>query len=189
MTTPSPYTSGSVTTRMSTRRLSTCRAKRPSWGMRFSEMSRSAMILIRDTTPIDIFFLIDAAGISTPSTRNRTRVSPSSGLMWMSDAPCCTAWATTECTSLMTGASRSASSTSRSGWASASGSSSVMSSIDSAIPEMRLSSRLRSSTDAAAARTRRPVIIAMSSIVSTLVGSAIASSSVSSSRNPTGTAW
>ena len=52
----------------------------------------------------------------------------------------------------------------------------------------RVSSRLRSSTDAATGLTRRPVIIATSSIVSTFVGSAIASSSVPSSVKPIGTA-
>ena len=63
------------------------------------------MILIRDTTPLDMRRLIVAAGESTPSTRNRTRVSPSSGLTWMSEAPCWMAWATIEWTSLMIGAS------------------------------------------------------------------------------------
>ena len=48
------------------------------------------MILMRETTPIAILRLTVAAGASTPSTRNSTRVSPSSGLTWMSDAPCCT---------------------------------------------------------------------------------------------------
>ena len=139
------------------------------------------MILIRDTTPIAILRLIVAAGERTPSTRNSTRVSPSSGLTWMSEAPNCTAWATIECTSLITGASRSASSDSTSGSASASGSSSTMSSIESSIRASRVSSRFRSSTDAAATRTRRPVIIATSSIVRTFVGSAIASSNVPSS--------
>ena len=46
----------------------------------------------------------------------------------------------------------------------------------------------RSSIEAEAERTRLPVSIAMSSIVSTFVGSAIASISVPSSRKPTGTA-
>ena len=189
-TTLSPCTSGSVTTLMSTRRPSTVSANRPSWGTRFSAMSRSPMILIRDTTPGTIRRLIVAAGVSTPSTRNSTFASPSSGLTWMSEAPCCTAWAMIECTSLMTGASWSASSASVPGSSSASASacSSTMSSIDSSIPASRVSSRSRSSTEATATRTRRPVIIATSSIVSTFVGSAIASSSVPSSANPTGTA-
>ena len=103
ITTPSPWTSGSVTTRMSTRRPSTVKPKRPSWGTRRSEMSRSAMILMRETTEADIFRLTVAAGVSTPSTRYMTRVSPSSGLMWMSEAPCWVACATIECTSLITG--------------------------------------------------------------------------------------
>ena len=139
------------------------------------------MILIRETTPIAILRLTVAAGASTPSTRKSTRVSPSSGLMWMSEAPCCTAWATIECTSLITGASRSASSASVSGSASASDSSSTMSSIESSIRASRVSNRFRSSTDAAATFTRLPVIIATSSIVSTLVGSAIASNNIPSS--------
>ena len=45
------------------------------------------MILIRDTTPATIRRLTVAAGASTPSTRKRTRASPSSVLMWMSEAP------------------------------------------------------------------------------------------------------
>ena len=102
-----------------------------------------------------------AAGASTPSTRNSTRVSPSSGLTWMSEAPCWIACATIECTSLMIGASLSASSTSRSRLVVRSSlSSSTMSSIDSSMRARRASSRFRSSTDAAAGRTRRPVIIA-----------------------------
>ena len=71
------------------------------------------MILMRETTPTAILRLTVAAGASTPSTRNSTRVSPSSGLTWMSEAPCWIACATIECTSLMIGASLSASSTSR----------------------------------------------------------------------------
>ena len=47
------------------------------------------MILMRETTPMAILRLTVAAGASTPSTRKSTRVSPSSGLMWMSEAPCC----------------------------------------------------------------------------------------------------
>ena len=145
------------------------------------------MILMRDTTPIAILRLTVAAGASTPSTRNSTFVSPSSGLMWMSDAPCWIAWATIEWTSLMIGASLSASSASTL-WASSTSSSSTMSSIDSSMRASRCSSRLRSSTDAAAGLMRRPVIMPTSSIVSTFVGLAIASSSAPSSVKPTGTA-
>ena len=53
----------------------------------------------------------------------------------------------------------------------------------------RASSSLRSSTEAAAGLIRRPVIMPTSSIVSTLVGLAIASSSEPSSVKPTGSAW
>ena len=63
-----------------------------------------------------------------------------------------------------------------------------MSSIDSSMRVSRVSNASRSSPDAATGRTRRPVSIATSSIVSTFVGSAIASSSVSSSPNPIGRA-
>ena len=154
MTAPSPYTSGSVTTRMSTRRPSTVSAKRPSCGTRRSEMSRSARILMRETTPAAILRFTVAAGMSTPSTRNSTRVSPSSGFTWMSDAPCWIACATIEWTSLMIGASLSASSTSRLAPPSSpsSVSSSARSSIDSSMRARRWSSRFRSSTDAAAGR-------------------------------------
>jgi hypothetical protein len=48
---------------------------------------------------------------------------------------------------------------------------------------------LTSSAEVAATRTRRLVIIAMSSMLRMLVGSAIASSSAPSSMKRTGTAW
>ena len=51
---PSPCTEGMVTMRMSTVWPSTFRPTRPSWGTRFSEMSRSAMIFTRETTPATI---------------------------------------------------------------------------------------------------------------------------------------
>ena len=103
---------------------------------------------------------------------------------------CSTAWATIEWTSLMTGASLSASSSEQARARVGLGFSSMMSSIDSvhaprcaraAGPEV-LDRRPRPDD-------LRPVIIAMSSIVRTLVGSAIASSSEPSSMKPTGTAW
>ena len=85
---------------------STVRPRGRPAGTRFSAMSRSAMILMRE---------IDArrpcgAGpwcsrCSTPSTRKRTRMSLPSGSKWMSEAPSSTAWAMIELTSLMTGAS------------------------------------------------------------------------------------
>ena len=119
------------------------------------------MILMRETTPIAILRLTVAAGASTPSTRNSTRVSPSSGLMWMSEAPCCDGLGDDRVHELddrrvavglvdeQVGLARRP-----------------------RLPRRRcprstrpcaraaLSSRLRSSTDAAAGRTRRPVIIA-----------------------------
>ena len=49
------------------------------------------MILMRETTPVASLRFTVAAGNSTPSTRKSTRTSVSSGLMWMSEAPCCTA--------------------------------------------------------------------------------------------------
>ena len=51
ITTASPWTLGSVTTRRSTWWPSIVRPTRPSCGRRRSAMSRSAMILMRDTTP------------------------------------------------------------------------------------------------------------------------------------------
>ena len=92
MTTPSPLTSGSVTTRTSMRPPSIVTARRPSCGMRFSAMSRLAMILIREITPADMRRAIVAACVSTPSIRNWTFMSPASGSKWMSDAPRSTAW-------------------------------------------------------------------------------------------------
>ena len=63
------------------------------------------MILTRETTPATIRFGTRAASWSTPSTRKRTRMSPSSGSKWMSEAPSETAWPRMLWTSLMTGAS------------------------------------------------------------------------------------
>ena len=50
------------------------------------------MILIREITALIIRFGTCAASLSTPSTRKRTRISPSSGSRWMSEAPSATAW-------------------------------------------------------------------------------------------------
>ena len=77
MTTPSPWTLGSVTTRRSTWRPSIVRPTRPSCGMRRSAMSRSAMILMRETTPATIRFGTVVASVSTPSMRIRTRTRSS----------------------------------------------------------------------------------------------------------------
>ena len=90
---PSPRWVGSVVTRRSMRRSSTATLTRPSWGTRFSAMSSSLMIFSREITAPIIRFGTWAASLSTPSTRKRTRSSPSSGSRWMSEAPSPTAWA------------------------------------------------------------------------------------------------
>ena len=51
MTSPSPSTRGMVTMRVSMACFSTVSDTRPSCGTRFSAMSRSDMILMRETTP------------------------------------------------------------------------------------------------------------------------------------------
>ena len=61
MVTPSPRWVGRVVTRRSTLRPSTLTLTRPSWGTRFSAMSSSLMILIRETTPETIRFGTRAA--------------------------------------------------------------------------------------------------------------------------------
>ena len=105
MTTPSPWTLGSVTTRRSTWWPSIARPTRPSCGMRRSAMSRSLMIFMRDTTPATMRRGTVVEVLSTPSMRKRTPISLPSGWKWMSDVPCSTAWAMIWLTSLMTGAS------------------------------------------------------------------------------------
>ena len=79
MTIPSPSTRGMVTTRVSMAWPSTVSETRPSWGTRFSAMSRSAMIFTRETTPATIRRGISVDSRSTPSTRKRTRMSRPSG--------------------------------------------------------------------------------------------------------------
>ena len=88
---PSPRSVGTVTTRRSILRSSTLTATRPSWGTRFSAMSSSLMILMRETTPATIRLGTRATSLSTPSTRKRTRMSFSSGSKWTSEAPSLTA--------------------------------------------------------------------------------------------------
>ena len=90
---PSPRWVGKVVTRRSIRRSSTETLTRPSWGTRFSAMSSSLMIFRREMIAPVIRRGTWAASFSTPSIRNRTRISPSSGSRWMSDAPSPTAWA------------------------------------------------------------------------------------------------
>ena len=63
------------------------------------------MILMREITPATIRFGTRAVSCSTPSTRKRMRISPSSGSKWMSEAPSATAWPRMLLTSLMTGPS------------------------------------------------------------------------------------
>ncbi len=159
---------------------------RPSCGLRRSEMSRLAMIFTRETTPRTRAGGITEELVRTPSMRYCTRISePSEGSKCRSLAPSSTASARIECTSLMTGASSAASRMSRTvrsssgaGWAS---------STSSSRPSLAISAA-SSSRQATSGCTSSPVIIAMSSIASTFAGSAVASSSVRSSRNPTGTA-
>ena len=69
MTMPSPQTPGIVTTRMSIAWPSTRSDTRPSCGSRRSAMSRSAMILMRETTPAFIRFGICVVSLRTPSMR------------------------------------------------------------------------------------------------------------------------
>src|SRR3954451_16361938 len=94
--------------------------------------------------------------------RNRTRISASPGSKWMSEAPSLTAWARTEWTSLMTGAS---SADSRSSVTSASPCSSVSSTIASLTACSRFDSSLMSASMSSGAETAiwqlRPVIICM----------------------------
>ncbi len=146
------------------------------------------MILMRDTTPRIMRRGTVAELASTPSMRKRTRISPPSGSKWMSDAPCSTAWATIECTSLMTGASSADSTRSTT---SAGPSSSSSSTASWTMSSRRLSRVMRSwtsSCEATAGRISSPVMIAMSSTASTLLGSTIATSRVLSSTKETGTA-
>ena len=146
------------------------------------------MILMRDTTPRTMRRGTVAELASTPSTRKRTRISSPSGSKWTSDAPCSTAWATIECTSLMTGASPADSRRSTTSAGLSSSSSSTASWTMSSRRLRRLMRPWTSSCDATAGRTSIPVMIAMSSTASTLLGSTIATSSVLSSTKDTGTA-
>ena len=141
-------------------------------------MSRSAMILMRETTPAFIRFGICVVSLRTPSTRKRTRMSRDSiGSKWTSDAPSSTAWAISELTSLMTGAS---SADSRISVSAASSSSSSTSSIASATASSRRLIRAitaaMSSGDATTRVIACPVISFRSSSASTFDGSTIATS-------------
>ena len=119
MTTFSPYTVGRVETRRSMALPSTVSPMRPSWGMRRSAMSISAMTLRRDTTPGMIERGWRMRSCNTPSMRKRMRRSTSVGSTWMSEARSCTAWRITRFTNLTIGASSvTARSPARSGTAS-----------------------------------------------------------------------
>ena len=81
------------------------RCGRPA-GRARSAMSSSDMILMREIDAGDAGARgMRVASARTPSTRKRTSSSPPTGSKWMSDAPCSTPWATSELTSLTTGAS------------------------------------------------------------------------------------
>ena len=86
MTTFSPKAVGSVETRSSTSRPSRSVLMRPSWGLRFSEMSMRDSIFTRETmggcTPAGSVY----TGCSTPSMRRRTSEVSRLGSMWISDA-------------------------------------------------------------------------------------------------------
>ena len=187
ITTDSPCTLGSVTTRRSTWRPSTLSPTRPSCGRRRSAISSSAMIFTREITPGATRRGTVVTSLSTPSTRKRTRRSRPSGARWMSEAPRSTACATIWLTSLMTGASCAfsrRSTTSAGPCSSRSSGCSSCSSTTSSSRSRREISEAMSSGAATATRTSWPVMIAMS-----FAGSDIATSSVPLPRNATGTAW
>ena len=138
------------------------------------------MILMRDTTPGIMRRGTVVDSDTTPSTRKRTRISRSSVSKWMSEAPRCTASAMIEWTSLMTGASSADSR--RSLTSIVSGSSAAASETASSIRFSWLISASMSSCEVTARRTSSPVIMAMSSIARMFAGSAIATSTVRSSR-------
>ena len=185
-TTDSASTSGSTTTRRSMWRPSIVRPMRPSWGRRRSAMSRFARILIRETTELTIRLGTCAASSITPSTRKRTWKPSVSGSKWTSDAPCSTAWAMIERTSLMVGAS---SADSRSSTRSSAVGCSSFSTASSTAPsrlDMRPTAVRMSSREATTGMIERPVIIARSSIARTLDGFAIATRSWPSLAKPIG---
>src|SRR3954468_17095957 len=159
---------------------------RPSWGRRRSAMSRFARILMRETTELTIRLGTCAASSITPSTRNRTWNPSLSGSKWTSDAPCSTAWAMIERTSLMVGASSADSRSSTRSSAVGCSSSWTASSTAPSRLDMRPTAVRMSSRDATTGMIERPVIIARSSIASTLDGFAIATRSCPPSAKPIG---
>ena len=78
MTTDSPWTVGSVTTRTSIGLPLTVRPSRPSWGSRRSEMSSSHMILMRETTPGTI-----RAGDAGDLLQDAVDAQPDAHLAWL----------------------------------------------------------------------------------------------------------
>src|SRR6056297_632615 len=109
-TTRSPWLEGKVDTRTSTGLPASRRLIRPSWGRRFSAMSRRAMTLMRDATSDASAGDVDSTSRSTPSTRNLTERRSSNGSKWMSDAWSRSACKSTPLIKRMIGASSSASS-------------------------------------------------------------------------------
>ncbi len=147
------------------------------------------MILMRETTPETMRLGTRAASWSTPSMRNRIRISPSSASKWMSEAPSVTAWPRMLLTSLITGASSAWARMSVTSASSSSASSSIASAtVLSIVPSFPIRASM-SAAGATATWQLRPVAICTSSMARTLAGSAIASRSVPSLTYPTGTAW
>jgi len=108
MTIVSPWLPGSTEVRTSISRPWLVRkAMRPSWGLRFSAMSRPAMILRRDVRGPSSARSSDATSRSTPSMRRRTRTRFAKGSTCTSEARCTRASSSVRATSRMMGASSS----------------------------------------------------------------------------------
>ena len=191
MTTFSPYTVGRVATRRSTGLPPTFSEMRPSWGMRRSAMLMSAMTLRRLITPAWMVRGERMTSWSTPSMRNRMRRSCSVGSTWMSDARSATAWVMSRLTNLTIGASSTTSLTTAEVVV-------VGELVGGDLGDRRRPRRrgggsgrwprraaLRVATTIV---TSAPVIARMSSTAKTFDGSAIATTSRSSSQ-PIGSAW
>ena len=101
---------GKVETRTSTSRPAARKVIRPSWGWRFSAMSRRAMTLIRDTSMADSARGGRNTSRRCPSTRRRTTRLCSKVSIWMSEARRRSAWPNRPLIRRMTGASSSLSS-------------------------------------------------------------------------------
>jgi len=105
ITTDSPCWVGMVEIRSSTWMFRTVATKRPSWGRRFSEMSRPDMSFRRSTSGAEIFDSASVWTYRTPSMRKRMKIRVSRGSMWMSEARTRSASPNTDCSSLTTCAS------------------------------------------------------------------------------------